>query len=117
MIRLHPETRQRHLNWLTWGLSSHVTADLDDAPQPIHARAETVAELPMLADAFRCRRTIVPATEYFQRRTIGEPVQRYAVSRVDGQPMAIAGLWEAFGRPDGEIEETVQNLGGCVRIS
>ena len=60
----------------------------------------------MFADAFRHRRAIVPAAEYYQRRTIGEPDERYAISRRDGQPMAIAGLWEAFRRPDGEIERT-----------
>jgi putative SOS response-associated peptidase YedK len=84
----------------------HATVNLDGAPRPIHARAETVAELPMFADAFRHRRAIVPATEYFQQRTIGEPRQRYAIARRDGQPMAIAGLWEALRRPDGEIERT-----------
>jgi putative SOS response-associated peptidase YedK len=106
VVRLHPTTRQRHLDWLTWGLLPHGTANPDDAPRPIHARAETVAELPIFADAFRRRRAIVPAAEYYQKRTIGEPGQRYAISRRDGQPMAIAGLWEAFRRTDGEIERT-----------
>jgi putative SOS response-associated peptidase YedK len=106
VVRLHPTTGQRHLDWLTWGLLPHGTANPGDAPRPIHARAETVAELPMFADAFRRRRAIVPASEYFQKRTIGEPAERYAVSRRDGQPMAIAGLWEAFRRSDGEITRT-----------
>jgi putative SOS response-associated peptidase YedK len=69
VIRLHPKTGQRHLDWLTWGLLPHDTADLHSAPRPIHARAETVPDLPMFADAFRRRRAIVPATEYFQRKT------------------------------------------------
>ncbi|MCW3477458.1 SOS response-associated peptidase [Limobrevibacterium gyesilva] len=106
VIRLHPETRQRHLDWLTWGLLPHATTDPDEAPRPIHARAEAVAAHPVFGDAFRHRRAIVPATEYYQRRTVGEPGRRYAISRNDGQPMAIAGLWEAFRRPNGEIERT-----------
>jgi putative SOS response-associated peptidase YedK len=106
VIRLHPKTRERHLDWLTWGLLPEATANLEDAPRPIHARAETVATLPMFAGAFRDRRAIVPAGEYFQRRTIGEAGQRYAIARRDGQPMAIGGLWEAFRRSDGEIERT-----------
>ena len=32
--------------------------------------------------------------------------QRYAISRRDGQPLAIAGLWEAFRRSDGEVIRT-----------
>jgi len=60
----------------------------------------------MFADVFRCRRAIVPANEYYQRRTRGGPPQRFAISRQDGQPMAIAGLWESYVRPDGRIERT-----------
>jgi putative SOS response-associated peptidase YedK len=30
----------------------------------------------------------------------------YAIARRDGRPLAIAGLWEAFRRPDGEIVRT-----------
>lgn len=106
VIRLHPQTGKRHLDWLTWGLLPNGTEHPDSAPKPIHARAETVAELPLFIDAFRRRRAIVPATEYYQRRTIGEPGQRYAIARRDGQPLAIAGLWEAFRRPDGQIVRT-----------
>jgi putative SOS response-associated peptidase YedK len=60
----------------------------------------------MFTEAFRHRRAIVPATEYYQRRAIGQPRQRYAISRQDGQPMAIAGLWEAFRYPSGEVVRT-----------
>ena len=94
------------MDWLTWELQPASAATDPEAPRPIHARAETVAELPMFADAFRRRRALVPATAYFQRRMIGTPGQRYAISRADGQPMAIAGLWEAFSGPGGEIVRT-----------
>jgi putative SOS response-associated peptidase YedK len=106
VIRLHPRTGQRHLDWLTWGLLRPAAEGANGVPAPIHTRAETVAEHPMFAEAFRHRRAIVPATEYYQRRTIGEPGQRYAISRRDGQPMAIAGLWDAFRRPGGEVVRT-----------
>lgn len=94
------------MDWLIWGLLPHDTADPHSALRPIHARAETVAELPVFADAFRHRRAIVPANEYYQRRTQGGPPQRFAISRRDGQPMAIAGLWESYVWPDGRIERT-----------
>jgi putative SOS response-associated peptidase YedK len=107
VIRLHPQTGQRHLDWLTWGLLPHWTRNLKSAPRPIHARAETVAELPTFVDAFRHRRAVVPVAEYFQRRTVGSPAgQRYTVARADGQPMAIAGLWEAFRATNGDVVRT-----------
>jgi len=106
VIRLHPKTGARHMDWVTWGLLPHDTSDPLKAPRPIHARAETVADPPMFADAFRRRRAIVPANEYYQRRTRGSPDQRFAIVRQDGQPTAIAGPWEAYVWPDGRVERT-----------
>jgi len=106
VIRLHPTTGARHMDWLTWGLIPPAAADDPGAPHPIHARAETLAGLPMFAGAFRERRAIVPATAYFQRGSVGTGGGRYAIMRKDGQPLAIAGLWEAFAGPDGKIIRT-----------
>jgi len=106
VIRLDPKTHARQMDWLAWGLLPHDTTDPTSAPRPIHTRAETVAELPMFADAFRRRRAIVPATEYYQRRTRGGPPRRFAISRQDGQPVAIAGLWESYVWPGGQTERT-----------
>jgi putative SOS response-associated peptidase YedK len=103
IVRTHPETRQRNLDNLIWGLLPHGTADPASAPRPIHARAETVATSPLFADAFRRRRAIAPVDAYFQRRTTPGRPQRFAVSRIDGRPMAWAALWEAFRWPNGDI--------------
>ena len=103
VIRRNSKTGERRLDQLTWGLLPHGTRDPASAPRPIHARAETVATLPMFADAFQRRRAIVPATVYYQQRTVSGPRQRFAISRVDGRPMAFAGLWEAFRWPDGDV--------------
>ncbi|HEV2651686.1 MAG TPA: SOS response-associated peptidase [Rhizomicrobium sp.] len=107
VIRLNPKTGERNMDELVWGLLPHDTVDSGSAPRPIHARAETVQELPMFADAFRRRRAIVPADQYAQKGTIGEQEGRhFRVSRVDGAPMAMAGLWESYVWPDGRIERT-----------
>jgi putative SOS response-associated peptidase YedK len=45
VIRVHPQTGARHMDWLSWGLLPHGTDNPALAPRPIHARAETVAEL------------------------------------------------------------------------
>ena len=107
VIRRNPKTGQRSMDQLVWGLLPHDTVDPASAPRPIHARAETVQEKPMFADAFRRSRSIVPADEYRQRATIGEVEgRRFRVCRRDGNPMAWAGLWESFVRPDGQVERT-----------
>jgi putative SOS response-associated peptidase YedK len=91
---------------LTWGLLPHDTADPGTALRPIHARAETVQDLPMFADAFRQRRAIIPADTYNQKATRGDEGKHFVISRADGDPMAWAGLWEAYRWPDGRIERT-----------
>ncbi|GGF18049.1 hypothetical protein GCM10011611_24860 [Aliidongia dinghuensis] len=106
VVRLHPQTGARHLDELEFGLLPHNTGSPTTAPRPRNARAETVAELPMFADAFQRRRAIVPVDVYFQRRSIGSPPQRFAISRANGQTMAFAGLWESYRWPNGLITRT-----------
>jgi putative SOS response-associated peptidase YedK len=106
VIRLHHKTGKRHLDWLIWGLRPGPIDKPQTAPAPIHARAETVAEHPMFADAFRHRRALVPASEYYQRATKGDVGRRYSIARRDDQPMAIAGLWEANLSPLRQIIRT-----------
>jgi putative SOS response-associated peptidase YedK len=61
VVRLHPETRARHLDLLRWGLVPHWAKDPKAVRQPINARAETVATAPMFRDALARRRYLVPA--------------------------------------------------------
>lgn len=82
-------------------------ADPARAPRPLHARAETVASLPMFADAFRRRRAIVPVDVASIRGSFGEnDGRKFRLSRADGDPMALAGLWESFVWPDRRIERS-----------
>jgi hypothetical protein len=50
VVRHHPETGERHLDLLKWGLLPYFTKD------PINARAETVATSGMFKSAFYRRR-------------------------------------------------------------
>jgi putative SOS response-associated peptidase YedK len=106
VLRRNPKTGERHLDKLAWGLLPYDTEDLNSAPRPLNARAETVATHPMFASAFRARRAIIPMTVYYQRGTKGGPRTTFAISRRDGQPMAVAGLWESYQWPNGQIERT-----------
>jgi putative SOS response-associated peptidase YedK len=98
VIRRNPQTGKRHMDELSWGLLPRDTRHPESAPRPTHARAETVATLPMFADAFRSRRAIIPATEYFERNTKGtKGGQRFAISRRDGKPWRSLGSGSAIG--------------------
>jgi putative SOS response-associated peptidase YedK len=103
VVRRHPETGERRLDMLRWGLVPHFTKDLKAARRPINARAETVATSGMFRGALAARRCIVPADAFYEWQVLGAGKQPYAIARVDGQPMAFAGLWEGWRSSDGEV--------------
>lgn len=102
VVRRHPESGERRLDVLRWGLLPYWTADPAKARRPINARAETVAASGMFKGAFAARRCIVPASAFYEWRK-NTPKQPFAVTRQDGQPIAMAGLWEGYRWPSGEV--------------
>ena len=106
VVRRHPETGDRHLDLLKWGLVPSFTKDIKQARRPINARSETVATSGMFRTAFAKRRCLVPAGAFYEWRAEPTGKQPYAIARMDGDPMAFAGLWEAWRYPDGEILRT-----------
>jgi putative SOS response-associated peptidase YedK len=106
VVRLHPQSGERRLDALTWGLVPHFTADLKKAARPINARAETVRTSSMFRDAFKRRRCLVPADAFYEWQAGPESKQPYAIARVDGAPLAFAGLWEGWRSTTGETLRT-----------
>ena len=68
VVRRHPETDERRLDLLTWGLVPSFTKDLKAARKPINARSETVATSGMFRQALAKRRAIVPADLFYEWR-------------------------------------------------
>jgi len=79
VIRQHPETGERSLDLLQWGLIPYWCKD--KPKPPINAKAETVDRLPMFREAFRKRRCIVPIDGFFEwmagQRRKGEAALRH----------------------------------------
>jgi putative SOS response-associated peptidase YedK len=105
VVRRHPGSGERHCDLLRWGLIPHFTKDPKGGRKPINARAETVANSGKFRDAFATRRCIVPAAAFYEWRKIGEK-QPFAFARQDGQPIALAGLCEAWRDPAGQTMRT-----------
>ena len=106
VVRLHPETRARHLDLLRWGLVPHWAKDPKSVRQPINARAETAATSPMFRDALVRRRCLVPADVFYEWQATDDGKQPFAIARTDGQPMVFAGLWEGWRGADGTVMRT-----------
>lgn len=115
VLRRHPESGERHLSVLRWGLVPRWAKDASGGARLMNARGDTVAEKPSFRDAFRKRRCLVPMDGFYEwmepkpepreaegpRK--GKPKggkQPYAAALRSGEPMAVAGLWEGWQNPD-----------------
>jgi len=79
---------------MRWGLVPHWADPKTFKSNLFNARSESAAEKPSFRDAMRSRRCILPATGFYewQAREDG-PKQPFHFVRVDGEPLAFAGLW------------------------
>jgi putative SOS response-associated peptidase YedK len=94
VVRYNPETKERSLDALRWGLVPHWAKDLTVGYKMINARAESVAKLPSFRDAFAKRRCIVPASGFYEWKKTTGPKQPYAIVPEGDPVFAFAGLWE-----------------------
>ena len=111
VVLRHPESGERHLAAQKWGLVPYFTKDLKKARKPINARSETVATSGMFRAAFAKRRCLVPAPAYYEWRDDPDGGKTpFAVARVDGDPVAFAGIWEEWESPEGETLRTFATM-------
>ena len=104
VVRLHPDTRERRLDLLRWGLVPHWAKDPKSIRLTINARAETLATTPMFRDAYaKGRRCLVPADAFYEWQVADRVKQPWAIARGDGQPLVFAGLWEGWRGADGSV--------------
>lgn len=102
VVRRHPQSGERHLDALRWGLVPRWAKDATGAARMMNARGESVAEKPAFREAFAKRRCLVPMDGFYEWRAEGKAKQPYACALRSGEPMACAGLWEGWKQPDGE---------------
>ena len=93
-IRFNPETRERTLDQLRWGLIPHWAKDQKIAYRTINARAETVDKAPSYRQAFIKRRCLIPADGFYEWRKTAKPKLPLAIAMKDDRPFTFAGLWE-----------------------
>lgn len=91
---------------LTWGLVPFWAKDPGIAFQLINARSETAAGKPAFRGPMRHKRCLLPADGFYEWKDLGSGRKEpWYVHRADGGRLALAGLWDHWGSPDGsEIE-------------
>jgi putative SOS response-associated peptidase YedK len=110
---------ERIVDAFRWGLVPFFAASRREAARMINARSETAEVSPAYRASFRRRRCIVPADAFYEWRRERDPasgrVRRsdpFAVRRVDGEPLALAGLWAIWRNP-----ETAERLYTCTILT
>ena len=106
VIRQHPETGERHLDRLWWGLIPNWIKEPKPKLKPINATAERVASAPMFRAAYAKRRCIVPVDSFFEWAKLAAKgaKQPHAIAMQHGAPFALAGIWESWRQPEtGEV--------------
>lgn len=97
----------RELSMLRWGLVPFWARDPSIGNRMINARAESLAEKPAYRSAYEKRRCLVLADGFYEWREEAAGKTPYFISLANGQPFALAGLWEAWtDRGTGESLQT-----------
>lgn len=105
----------RKVEPMHWGLVPSWAKDPKIGNRMINARAETLAEKNAYKAAFKRRRCIIPADGFFEWQVVPgqKRKQPMYLHRPEGEPLAIAGLWEVWRDPNHEGER----LHSCTIIT
>jgi putative SOS response-associated peptidase YedK len=96
----------RELALLKWGLIPWWARDAHIGAKLINARVESLAGKPAFRDAYRHRRCLVPADAFYEWKQVDGRKQPYCIRMRDQALFAMAGLWERWKGPDGQVVES-----------
>jgi putative SOS response-associated peptidase YedK len=97
IVRLNRDTGERELVLMRWGLIPFWAKDPNIGLRTINAKAETITTAPAFREAIKFRRCLVPADAFYEWQKLdAKTKQPFAIAMKDGQPYALAGLWEKW---------------------
>ncbi|MFB0964110.1 MAG: SOS response-associated peptidase [Patescibacteria group bacterium] len=93
---------ERELIVGSFGLIPHWAKDATIARRTYNARSETVHEKPSFRDAWKAGRfCLIPAEAIYEPDWRSGKAVATRISRADGRPMGIAGIWSVWKSPEG----------------
>ncbi|HJT71717.1 MAG TPA: SOS response-associated peptidase [Terriglobales bacterium] len=105
-VRREHGEKVRRFTTMRWGLIPHWAKDMSIGTRTLNARSETVKKLPAFRDAILRRRCLIPADGFYEWRAMDRVKQPYCFEVGEGDVFALAGLWDQWRNPDGEIIES-----------
>ncbi len=94
---------KREIVLLRWGLIPFWAKEEKIGYSTINARVETVHEKPTFRNGFKYRRCLVPTNGWYEWRKERDHKQPYLIT-LPKQPFSLAGVWESWEGPDGEVQ-------------
>lgn len=111
LVAIWEEAGRREAKLARWGLVPGWVKDPRDFPLLVNARAETMADKPAFRDAVKHGRCIVPASGYYEWHTGPDgQKQPHYITRADGEPIALAGLYATWMGHNGEEIDSVATI-------
>lgn len=104
-VCLHPN-HQYEAHYFKWGLIPHWAKDEKIAYHCFNARAETVHQKPAFRQAFKERRCLIIMNGFYEWKQQNGVKQPYYIEVNGGAPFAVAGIWEYWRNPVGNIIKT-----------
>lgn len=99
-VRFNPQSRQRQLDPLSFGLVPLWAKDRSRAAALMNARGESLTEKSSFREAFAERRCLIPADAFYEWQGEGRRKQPYAVRPVEPDGLfAFAGIWDRWRDP------------------
>ena len=96
-----------HFRPLRWGLIPFWAKDIRIGYKMINARIETVMDKSAFKQAIQKRRCIVPFDGFYEWKKISKKEkQPYRIVTTNTEIFSIAGLWEIWKSPEGEMIES-----------
>lgn len=106
VVRFNPADGKRYLSLLRWGLVPSWSKDPSIGIKLTNARAESLTEKPSFREAALKRRCLIPVDAFYEWQRAEKVKQPYAFAATDDLPLALAGIWEGWRGPEGEIPRT-----------
>ncbi len=89
---------------MQWGFVPHWHGTGTPKFRPINAQSETAADKPYFRDAMQHSRCVVPASGFYEWKTLGKRKQPYHIHRPDQPLLLMAGLWSRWHQDEGSID-------------
>lgn len=105
-VRKEQGKKIRQFTTMRWGLIPSWAKDMSIGNKTLNARSETVTTTPAFRDSILTKRCLIPADGFYEWRKMGSVKQPYCFEVGEGEVFALAGLWDQWTSPDGEIIES-----------